>query len=82
MSEIEKMRVHNAMEVLRNIPPRLAPAVLTFMFSQDKEGFMLPVARVLAKYGVTNQDMLPCLMDLLDAITLSNTPASDEGQKG
>lgn len=71
MTEMEKMMAFHAMQEIKETPDWMQDFNLVMFCKLDKTGKFEQLARVLAKYHMPTNEIVPCVMELFQGILLN-----------
>lgn len=65
MTELEKMQLYHAMEEIKSTPLWARDHILVSMCRLDKTGQMEKLARTLAAHKMPVDEIMPCIMEIM-----------------
>lgn len=65
MTELEKMQMFHATEEIKNTPPWMQDALLVMLCRSDESGYTERMARILAAHKMPTNEIVPCIMDIM-----------------
>ena len=75
MTELEKMKMYHSLETIREMPEAFQTMNLVVLCKMDPTGRMERLARILAKYDVPAEKVVPCIIEIFQDMLI------DEGGK-
>lgn len=72
MTDLERQMLLQSMDVIHDAPDWSQPLNLLIACKADTTNTVEPIARILAKYGVSPEKVMPCILELMKTIVLSD----------
>ena len=73
MTDDEKIRALNALKKVKDAPEWIQNFNLLVLCKTDDTGFLEKHARILAKYGMASEKIVPCLIEIFEMIITSKS---------